>query len=306
MKRVRSYKEFIEKIKKKLKNKKDIAVKVYGRVKEKGKIYFLYKIQSKNIQQKDKFLVITTGFHGEEPQGPITIQNHEKRILDYANENGVKIIIYPCINPSGFEYNKRYNLSNESPNNYFIYYKLKSKKSSLEIPYKTKFEKYIEIDKTKLRKQMPKESILLIRDLKKILKKKEPEAILDIHQDDETPKDTHYVIITGEKRKEYRKIMTKIGKYVKILKNISLKPSFKKIYGIKNSKELQKKIQKAYQLDQNGIMTIHDGTITDFLHKKGAKHAIAIETNIKMSPKTAQKINLLWIKEMIDLIGRER
>lgn len=306
MKKVRSYKDFIQEIKGKLQKRRCCKFTKYGTIKEKGVSYPLYKIQSEKIAKKDKILVITTGFHGEEPQGPITIQNHEERILNYANEKGVKIIIYPCINPSGFEYNKRYNLSDKSPNNYFIYYKIKPKIFASEIPYRTKFEKYIEMDKTKLRKQMPKESLLLIKDLKKSLINKKPIAILDMHQDDETPKNTHYMIIAGEKRKEYQKIMQKAGKYVRILKNISLSQSSTTIYGIKSPKELQKKIQKAYQLDEKGIITIHDGTITDFLYRKGAKHAVAIETDIKMSPKTAQKINLLWIKEMIDFISRER
>ncbi len=298
----RNYRAFIEKIKEKL--PRNYRLQRYGTVKEKKK-YTLYKIQPHKLSRK-KILLITTGFHGEEPAGPFTIQDKIAAIINHAIERDVQLIIYPCINPSGWEHNKRYNLSSEGPNNYFLYYQLESKKFSPEVPYRAKFERYIEIDKTKLKKQMPKESILLIKDLKKVLINKRLNAILDIHQDDETPKNTHYVIITGKKRKVYRKIMKKIEKYAKILKNSPLNPSCKNVYGIKSPKELQKKIQKAYQLDKHGIITIHDGTVTDFLYRKGTKHAITIETDIKMSPKTAQKINLLWIKELIDLIARER
>ena len=100
----------------------------YGTVKE-DKDYNLYKIIINNNSQKT--VLVTTGFHGEEFNGPISILKIIDEIKQYSKFKKVNLIIYICINPSGFEKHKRYNLSDESPNNDFLRF-LEIARGSLE------------------------------------------------------------------------------------------------------------------------------------------------------------------------------
>src|SRR6185436_1963931 len=71
-----------------------------------------------------KRVLITAGFHGEEPAGPLTLATHFGKIAAYAKKRRVGLTVFPCINPSGFELGTRYNASDEKPNNDFMRYRL--------------------------------------------------------------------------------------------------------------------------------------------------------------------------------------
>lgn len=103
--------------------KKNISLISYGKARELKKIYSLYKIVVDNRSKKT--LIITSGFHGEEFNGPISLLAIIKEIATYAKKKKVNLIVYPCINPSGFDLRQRYNASGEKPNNDFLRYEIK-------------------------------------------------------------------------------------------------------------------------------------------------------------------------------------
>src|SRR5580698_9486524 len=92
----------------------------YGSVFEDGRAFDLVGLRSPGART----VLITAGFHGDEKAGPLTLLEHAAEIVGYAAARGVGLLIYPCINPSGFEAHIRYNLSGERPNNDFLRYEL--------------------------------------------------------------------------------------------------------------------------------------------------------------------------------------
>src|SRR5690242_3816345 len=84
-------------------------VNEHARVVEGGVEYPLFRLTLPG----ERWLVITSGFHGEEPAGPLTLCHYFEAIAAYARERGVGLRVYPCINPSGFEDGTRYNRSGE-------------------------------------------------------------------------------------------------------------------------------------------------------------------------------------------------
>src|SRR3989338_4484173 len=105
---------------------KGYKLKSYGAVKENRKNYRLYKIVINPHYQRT--LLITSGFHGEEFNGPISLFEIFDKAVAYAKKMRVRLIVYPCINPSGFDLRKRYNASDESPNNDFLRYEIEKDK----------------------------------------------------------------------------------------------------------------------------------------------------------------------------------
>ena len=77
----------------------DVVVMYRGRVMEAGKEYQLFRLTVPG----SRWLVITSGFHGEEPAGPLTLAESFPEIAAYARARDVGLRVYPCINPSGFE-----------------------------------------------------------------------------------------------------------------------------------------------------------------------------------------------------------
>lgn len=314
MKKIRSYNQLIKTIKSKVKSIKSIEMIPYAKIKEINKPYTLYRIQPKNLNPKALVMIITAGFHGEEPQGPLTISKYLPLILQEAKSKNIQLIIYPCINPSGWEYNKRYNLSGEDPNNYFIYYQLSNKKNASEISPKIKYKKFIEIDKTSKKKLLPKESKALINDIRKILKIVKPKAVLDIHQDNEIPKikNSFYIRTTSPNKKPLVQIIKKTSKIAAIVKNTYLGEDVnhtidipKNDFNIKTPAIIQKKLKSSWFTDKNGIMFLNDGSITDFLYRRGVKITIAIESDTNMPSKKTEKISLIWIKSLINIISKQ-
>src|SRR5687767_11135922 len=90
-----------------------VEIGEYGAVHENGRDHaLLVAVVPGGVRQ----LVITTGFHGEEPSGPLTMGEHLLDVARWMREANVGGRIYPCINPSGFEGHHRYNASGEKPN----------------------------------------------------------------------------------------------------------------------------------------------------------------------------------------------
>ncbi|MFA5211123.1 MAG: M14 family metallocarboxypeptidase [Patescibacteria group bacterium] len=115
-----NYQNYLEKLNTVCKRKK-IALLEIGRVGFK-KEYPIYKIVI-NKNKKGKVICFSAGIHGYEIAGPWTVLEFLKK-LNIKKLGNVKLIIFPVVNPSGFDKIMRRNYLNKDLNGHFCHKKL--------------------------------------------------------------------------------------------------------------------------------------------------------------------------------------
>lgn len=239
----------------------------YGEVVEAGRTWPLLGIRTEGRRE----LVITSGFHGEEPAGPITLARHLPEILEIADRAGVGLRIYPCVNPSGFEARHRYNASGEKPNNDFLRYETS--------PGVWKGELYP--GDTSLRWVLydggPKETRAIRAELER---GGVPDAALDIHQDFHLPDAVAYAYVFGE-RARFLPLVAATGKLIRIARNA--------------------KVDERLASDADGLIEFNDGSVTDYYLRRGTPFTAALETTTRTPLEVCEQVNLVWIKGFIEL-----
>ena len=263
----------------------------YGGVKEtvngERKHYRLYKIVV-NPQHK-KTLLITSGFHGEEFNGPISLLNIFDEISAYAKKMRVRLIIYPCINPSGFDLHKRYNASDEEQNNDFMRYELGNGKLVGMLKPGEKFKRFKSV------LSPAKEVRYLQHDLENsnLTTTEIPDAVLDIHQQKGNLDNGDFYAYNYDNRAACLRIMKKIGKIAKVARRGSA-------WNFNDDGRLIH-----CQIDDDGLVLLYDGSITDFFHRSGSEYAVCAETNADLALEKVCAVNMIWVKELIKLIAKE-
>jgi len=240
----------------------------YGRVLEGGQEYPLFRL----IVPGERWLVITSGFHGEEPAGPITLAENFPEVVAYARQRGVGLRVYPCINPSGFEDGTRYNRSGEKPNNDFLRYEVAPGEWRGEL---NRGEK--SILRWVLYDGGPKETRAVRSDLARF---PAPHAALDIHQDNYLGGKATYAYTFGDKD-AYRPLVAECAKHVTVVRN--------------------QKVDEYNFTDADGLIEYHDGSITDWYMRQGVPYAAALETTTPTPLGLCHAVNLTWIRGFIDL-----
>jgi hypothetical protein len=258
----------------------------YGQVKEivrdQPRYYPLYKIIIN--PDYEKTLLITTGFHGEEFNGPISILNIFDEAVDFAKERRARYILYPCINPSGFDLHKRYNASDEEQNNDFMRYELEDGKLVGILQPGEKFITYKPI------KSPAKEVRYLQRDLDKM--EVDPHAVLDVHQQQGCLENGDFYAYYYDNRADCLEIMEEIGTFAKVARKGSA-------WNFDDNGRLIK-----CQIDDDGLVLLHDGSITDWFYRRGRKNSICAETNTDLPVDKVGMVNLAWIKGLTKLITK--
>jgi predicted deacylase len=249
----------------------DLAeVTEYGSVLEGGRTYPLIRLTTPG----ERMLVVTSGFHGEEPAGPITLALHLPALMTEARRRGVGLRIYPCINPSGFEARTRYNQSGERPNNDFLRYELTPGVWRGELRPGETFLRHAPFDGG------PKETRALQAELKRW---PAPAAALDIHQDRYVPGRLTYAYTFGGKS-AYRPMMRAASAYAPVATNATVD-------------------EFAYS-DADGLIELHDGSVTDYFHQLGVPYVACLETTTHTPLEACDEINLIWLRGFIDLAAR--
>lgn len=242
----------------------------YGRVMEGGREYPLLRLTVPG----SRWLVITSGFHGEEPSGPLTLAESFGEIAAHARARGVGLRIYPCINPSGFEDGTRYNRSGEKPNNDFLRYEL-SPGVWGDLP-----RGQGDFLRWKLHDGGPKETRAVRTDAARF---PPPDAALDIHQDHYLPMEAAYAYTFGD-RAAYRPLMEATSAHVTVLRN--------------------RQVDEETFTDEDGFIVHHDGSVTDWYMRQGVPYTAALETTTRTPMRTSHAVNLLWIHGFIELAAR--
>lgn len=239
----------------------------YGAVQENGRSYPLFRLTVPG----PRWLVITAGFHGEEPAGPLTLLEHFPEIAQAARDQGVGLRVYPCINPSGFEAGTRYNASGERPNNDLLRYETAPGLWKGEIDEGETFLRYALYDGG------PKETQAIRNEL---VKHAPPIAALDIHQDDYLPEPLTYAYVFGDKE-AYRPLMRASAPFATVAQDYQ--------------------VDEHRHTDPDGLIVFHDGSVTDYFARAGVPYTATLETTTRTPMERCHAINLAWIHGFIRL-----
>jgi hypothetical protein len=250
-------------------------VEDYGSVQEGSHTYPLLSARTPGARP----VVITGGFHGDEKAGPLTLLEHTPEIVAYARERDVGLQLFPCINPSGFEAHTRYNLSGERPNNDFLQYEVEPGEWRGEL---RTGEAHLSC---KPSRPVAKETAALRAVLERLPL---PAASLDLHQDNFIHGSLFYVYVFGD-RDAYRPLMARSGAQVPILRDSIVDSGHEPGTDV--------------FADAEGAIECHDGSITDYYHRRGTPYVAAVETTTETPGPLADEINLIWIYGFIDLVA---
>ncbi len=246
-----------------------VEIAEYGRVQEAGRPYSLWRLTLPGR----RWLTVTSGFHGDEVAGPLTLMRRLPEIADYAAARGVGLRIYPCVNPSGFERGTRYNASGERPNNDLLRYEVapgawRGELKPGEVPLRFA-----------LFRDGPKETRALLADLEGA---PAPEAALDIHQDPTLCGAFAYAYVFGD-RSAYRRLLEETRRIAPLA--------------------LSRVVDEAAHAttDAEGLIELFDGSVTDYFFRRGVPCAAALETTTGTPPADSEAVNLVWVRGFVDL-----
>jgi hypothetical protein len=221
-------------------------------------------------------VTITAGFHGDEVAGPLTLLEHLPAIVAHARSQGVGLRIYPCLNPSGFTDGTRYNRSGEAPNNDFLRYEVAPGRWVGELWSNEPilgFERF---------RQGPKETRALLADLEAA---DPPHAALDLHQDPWLEGARSYAYILGD-RAAYLPLAQATDRVVPLARRVEVDDD------------------DGVHSDEDGLIALHDGSVTDYFFRRGVPFAAALETTTRTPLERSHEVNLIWIRGFIDLAAR--
>jgi hypothetical protein len=265
----------------------------FSKLRYKGGEYQFCRLASKGIKKSDKIILIRAGIHGDEISGPLSLLKYFDEIVDYVHGLGLKLIIYPLGNPSGFEKGLRYNIDNDkgaAGNNDFLRYELSDGTLTDDLETGKKFKCWLWSSDPKLKIKLAKETKLMHR-----LLKKDPldqvVACLDLHQDYISPEAPvacyHYAF---GNLKCYQKIVGQLKKEIKIWSHEVIGAGYD---------------AGSVMSDDNGFIKRHDGSLTDLCWRLGVKYNVASETTGATAMELAMKVNLIWIKGLADLVSKK-
>jgi predicted deacylase len=219
-------------------------------------------------------LVITSGFHGEEPAGPLTLLESLPEIAAYARQRDVGLRVYPCINPSGFEDRTRYNRSGERPNNDFLRYEVAPGQWKGELHDGERFQRW------EVNREGPKETRAIIAELHAL---PTPHAALDIHQDSYIGDASVYAYVFGD-HAAYVPLVDASAERARVIRDTL--------------------VDEHHRANALGLIEANDGSVTDYYFRRGVPFTAALETTTRTRLDVSQAINLIWILGFIDLAAR--
>lgn len=307
-----TYREFFVKIHSALDGRVDVNIEKVGELRYRTnggeKVYDYLKISSQPIDPTDKILLIRAGIHGDEIPGPLTIMERVSEIFDYAHERGVKLIVFPLDNPSGFEARTRYNIegdSGDAGNNDFLRYVLADGSITDDLGTSSDFLEWKWSSDPALGIKLPAETALLHRELKE-LPLGQIAGALDLHADNFINAPYFYQYGFGD-TSIYRDIVRKIHLTIPVLANQHVDSGFLNKPGYQPEQVKDGKIVEdsfTPRSDGEGFIRRHDGTLPDLFYRLGAKYCVTVEVTGDVDRNLAEAANLGWIKGLIDLIAR--
>ena len=268
--------------------------------------YDIARIASRDLAS-GPLVLVQAGLHGDEKAGPLTFARHLHDIVDYAHARGVKLIMFPLANPSGFDGNTRYNGDHDrgsAGNGDFLRYILADGSYADELPPAFAESALPWCWSSDVDVALPAETKLM-----QALLRREPlariAAALDLHQDCLTPGlgPCSYAYAFGDMRR-YQGITSAVRAWVPLLADRVIGAGFGVEIDGKGDAQRPQSSGAHPTSDADGFLVRHDGSLTDLFFRLGARHSVAVETSGATPIDVACAVNLLWIKGMIDLVSR--
>jgi hypothetical protein len=247
-----------------------VTARAFAEVVEGGRRYPLLRVDTPGQRR----LLISAGFHGDETAGPRTLLERFDEIVEHAAAREVGLTIYPSLNPSGFEDHTRYNRSGEKPNNDFLRYEIEP---GVWVGELTEGQRFLQ---HRLFRAGPKETQAFAAE---IAEQPLPDAALDIHQDPYLDDPLAYAYSFGDSA-PFRPLIALTERHVPISRNAQ--------------------VDDDVYTDADGLIRLHDGSITDYFHRRGVPHTVALETTTAVPMPICHEVNLIWIKGFIDFAAR--
>jgi hypothetical protein len=280
----------------------DLAHTTYPLAYRAGNWDFL-RIASREIGPRDKVMVIRGTIHGDEIAGALTILNYLDALADYSHHRGVKLILYPLGNPSGFERGLRYNADHHvgEGNNDFLRYVMEDGSLEADLGAGKPFQSWVIANVPALGLDLPAESRLMLE-----LVRRDPlpqvVAAFDLHQDVVTPGlpacAYHYAF--GDLGR-YSAIVARIAEVVPLLADYDVAGGFGEQID-ENGSLLERRYELAVRSDAGGFLVRYDGSFSDFYQRIGVGHSIAVETTGATPIEDACLVNWIWLTGVIDLV----
>lgn len=269
-----------------------LACEQYGEVTWEGTAYPLLKLTSPAALEQERILVLTSGFHGNEIAGPLSLHEHLERIADYAASKDVGLVIFPCVNPTGYEFGMRYNIRGQTGSNDFLRYR-KNGELVDDLKNGTEHEGWYWASDPSLGIALPEETALLHEEMRK-LPFERVLGLVDLHQDYflSEPGTYTYVFGSGD---AYAPIAETVGAKIPVLRNEAI-----------NSGQPDCPPEDVPVSDSHGFIRRHDCTINDLFYRLAVPYCITVETTGAVKLRTAMKANLTWVKGIINLVAAHR
>lgn len=293
-----------------LKGRADIAISWHTlRYGKHGRIHYRFlRIASRDIARRDKILLITTGMHGDEANGPLFLLRRINWILNAAHKAGVKVIIYPLINPSGFELGTHYNLLGDAKlqrgNNDFLVFRDRKGDIVYDLGTRDTAELWFLSSDRRLRLRLPPEARLMHRLLENDFWTYHRQIIgaLDLHEgkdDDDlrlkVPVGAFYYAFVKHR---FRTIIRNIARAgIPVLRNKMVSD------GYERSSDGYKLI-RVMKTDNEGCVRHYDGSLTEYLWRLKVPYAACPDTVTGLSRRKTMQLYAIWVKGMIDLIRK--
>lgn len=221
-------------------------------------------------------VVVTSGFHGEERSGPLTLVERFHRFAARAREKDVRLVVFPCVNPSGFVTGERYNASGEKPNNDFLRYEVRPGEWKGELMTDEPFLRY------ELFRQSPKETRALLPELEAL---PTPVAMLDVHQDNYAPGGLVYAYTFGPKP-PYLELLKRSLAWAQLGAHMP--------------------VDEHRKVGPDGLIEFCDGSVTDYFFRRGTRYIATLETTTTLPLEVTREVDTLWVEGFIELAAQGR
>jgi hypothetical protein len=263
----------------------------------------LLRIASARIGPTDPVVVVRGTIHGDEVAGALTVLNHLDELVDEAHGRGLKVVIYPLGNPSGFERGLRYNADHHvaEGNNDFLRYVLEDGSVAGDLGAGRPFARWLLADEPELRVDLPIEARLMLS-----LVRHDPNdqvvAAFDLHQDLVTeglgPCAYHYAF--GDLSR-YDGIVGRLREVVPLLASFDMAAGFGEQVD-EAGRVVPNEAPVAVRSDDNGFLVRYDASFSDFYQRIGVPHSIATETSGATPVASACRVNMLWMTGVMELV----
>lgn len=296
---------FYTELKRVISGKQDIVLASYPLNYKNGSYEFL-RIASRDISPSDKIFLIRAGIHGEEIAGPLSLLKYLPEIIDKAHAAGLKLIVYPLGNPSGFDRGSRYNIDNDkgdAGNGDFMRYELEDGTMTDDLgqtPHE-KVKRWLWSSDPSLQAHLPFETRLMQDVLKKDPLSRVVGA-LDLHQDyiTETDKAAAYHYSFGD-LSVYKSIIQNVETIVPIFRTTPIGAGFGVPLLADGSISREVPETALIVSDADGFIIRHDGSLPDLFYHLGTPYCVTVETTGKTPIEKAIEVNRAWMEGFISL-----